>query len=68
MVESMESNKAYIPCGKAGQPEDIANLIAFLADRRLSSYIIGQTIAIDGGSSLIMGMQAFDMMDVLKSQ
>ncbi|KAF1752647.1 hypothetical protein GCK72_019202 [Caenorhabditis remanei] len=66
MVESMESNKAYIPCGKAGQPEDIANLIAFLADRRLSSYIIGQTIAIDGGTSLIMGMQAFDMTDVLK--
>ncbi|VDM82874.1 unnamed protein product [Strongylus vulgaris] len=40
------------------QPEDIANLIAFLADRKASRYIIGQTIIIDGGSMLVTASNA----------
>ncbi|EGT43701.1 hypothetical protein CAEBREN_06008 [Caenorhabditis brenneri] len=63
----IESHKECLPSGKVGQPNDIANIIAFLADRSVSSYIIGQTIAADGGSTLVMGMQAHDMMDILKS-
>lgn len=62
----MESRKECIPCGKMGQPIDIANIIAFLADRKLSSYIIGQSIVADGGSTLVMGMQAHNFMDLLK--
>ncbi|CAL2044241.1 unnamed protein product [Caenorhabditis brenneri] len=63
----IESHKECLPSGKVGQPNDIANIIAFLADRSVSSYIIGQTIAADGGSTLVMGMQAHDMMDILKT-
>ncbi|CAO4378079.1 unnamed protein product [Caenorhabditis nigoni] len=63
----METHKECIPSGSIGKPIDIANIIAFLADRNLSSYIIGQSIVADGGSSLVMGMQAHNMMDILKS-
>ena len=61
------SHKECIPARVAGQPEDIANVIVFLACRQLSSYIVGQSIVADGGSPLVMGMQAHDMMDILKS-
>ncbi|CAL2044240.1 unnamed protein product [Caenorhabditis brenneri] len=63
----IESHKECLPSGKVGQLRDIANILAFLADRSVSSYIIGQTIAADGESTLVMGMQAHDMMDILKS-
>ncbi|EFP00297.1 hypothetical protein CRE_18866 [Caenorhabditis remanei] len=63
----VESHKECIPRGSIGKPIEIANIIAFLADRKLSSYIIGQSIVADGGSTLVMGMQAHDMMDILKS-
>lgn len=36
------------PSGRVGAPEDIAGLAIFLASRA-SAYIVGQTIAIDGG-------------------
>ncbi|MEM7187988.1 MAG: SDR family oxidoreductase [Pseudomonadota bacterium] len=36
------------PRGRVGEPEDIAGLAIFLASRA-SAYIVGQTIAIDGG-------------------
>lgn len=37
-----------IPLNKLGEPEDIANAVAFLASD-LSSYITGQVLVIDGG-------------------
>lgn len=37
-----------IPLGRLGQPEDVANLVVFLASDN-ASYITGQTIAVDGG-------------------
>lgn len=41
---------AMIPVGRAGMPEDVANLVAFLASDK-SSYITGEVICIDGGFS-----------------
>lgn len=37
-----------IPVGELGKPEDIANLVVFLASDK-SGYITGQTINVDGG-------------------
>jgi len=37
-----------IPLGRAGEPEDVANVIAFLAGGG-SSFVIGETIEINGG-------------------
>uniref|UniRef100_A0A1I7UBE7 3-oxoacyl-[acyl-carrier-protein] reductase n=1 Tax=Caenorhabditis tropicalis TaxID=1561998 RepID=A0A1I7UBE7_9PELO len=56
--DSLSVRKHCIPAGMAGNPEDIANIILFLADRKLSSYIIGQSIVADGGSTLVLGLQA----------
>lgn len=41
---------AMIPLGKAGQPEDVANLAAFLASDK-AGYITGEVICVDGGFS-----------------
>ncbi|CAL2044244.1 unnamed protein product [Caenorhabditis brenneri] len=67
MIKSMESRKYCVPCGKVAQPTEVANIILFLADRKLSSYIVGQSIVADGGCSLVMGMHAFDTIDILSS-
>jgi NAD(P)-dependent dehydrogenase (short-subunit alcohol dehydrogenase family) len=42
---------ATIPLGRRGDPSDIANAALFLLSD-LAAYITGQTIAVDGGSSL----------------
>jgi len=41
-----------VPAGRHLQPEDVANLVAFLAGPE-SSMIVGQTIVIDGGLSAV---------------
>jgi len=43
-----EELRNRVPMGRYGQPDEIAELIAFLASDR-SSYITGQNIRIDGG-------------------
>ena len=46
-----EQTRSAIPLGRWGRPEDIAELVAFLAGDR-SSFIIGQCIVADGGYTL----------------
>jgi len=43
-----ESIKQLIPMGRAGTPEEVAELVSFLASEK-SSYITGQVISINGG-------------------
>lgn len=38
--------------GRIGEPYEIGELILFLADNNRSSYIIGQSIVIDGGATI----------------
>lgn len=40
--------KKTIPLGRIGAPQDVAELVAFLASER-ANYITGQTIHVDGG-------------------
>ena len=47
-LESMTKN---IPCGRIGDPKDIANAVFFLASEE-SSYITGQVIHVNGGLTM----------------
>jgi len=44
----LEHSKTTHPLGRVGQPDEVADLIFFLASDR-ASWITGETIAIDGG-------------------
>ena len=49
--EALAQMATQIPLGKLGLPADIANAMLFLASDA-ASYITGQTIVVDGGSTL----------------
>lgn len=40
-----------VPMGKLGQPEDIADMVAFLASDN-AKYVTGQVMAVDGGMTM----------------
>jgi 3-oxoacyl-[acyl-carrier protein] reductase len=43
---------SLIPLGRVGEPEDIANAVAYLADSKLSSWVTGVILTVDGGHSV----------------
>jgi 3-oxoacyl-[acyl-carrier protein] reductase len=49
--EAWRAAVAQIPLGRLGRPDDIAQVIAFLLDRR-AAYLTGQVIHVDGGLTL----------------
>jgi 3-oxoacyl-[acyl-carrier protein] reductase len=49
LEEALQLRAAEIPLGSIGAPEDVANLIVFLASDR-ARYITGTTIQVDGGA------------------
>ncbi|CAF3072442.1 unnamed protein product [Rotaria sp. Silwood2] len=47
----MEDLLKTVPLGRVGYPDDIANLVSFLASKN-SDYITGQSILVNGGTNL----------------
>ena len=47
----LERSKTTHPLGRPGQPNDIAEMIVFLASEK-ASWMTGETIPIDGGRHL----------------
>lgn len=46
--EGLEQAKGFIPIGRVGEPEDIADVIEFLTSHS-ARYMTGQVITVDGG-------------------
>ncbi len=44
----LEARSASIPLGRFGRPEELADLVAYLASEK-NGYITGTTILVDGG-------------------
>jgi len=49
--------RSLVPLGRYGRPQEVASSIIFLLDEAMSSYVTGQTLAVDGGFT-IGGLQA----------
>ena len=49
--EVMQGMLSQVPLGRPGKPEDVANVVAFLASSR-ADYITGQVISVDGGMAM----------------
>lgn len=52
--EELARKEAAIPWGRAGRPEEVADLVLFLLSER-AGYITGATVTIDGALSLVVG-------------
>lgn len=50
MEEAIRLEEGRVPMGFLGEPEDVANLVVFLASQK-ARYITGTTIQVDGGST-----------------
>ena len=50
-TESEAAGGLNTPAGRGGSPEEVANMIVFLASEK-ASYITGQTFIVDGGNTI----------------
>lgn len=50
LEEAIKESSAYIPLGRFGKPEEIANAVVFLASDE-SSFVTGHLLLVDGGNT-----------------
>ena len=55
--DELRTKEAAIPWGRAGKPEEVANLVAYLLSSE-ADYITGTTVTIDGALSLTIAQGA----------
>ena len=55
--DELKAKEAAIPWGRAGTPEDVANLVLFLPSPA-ADYITGATVTVDGALSLTVALGA----------
>lgn len=53
LSEVRQQSVAGVPLGRLGSPDELANLVVFLASTA-ASYITGQAIMVDGGASMML--------------
>jgi 3-oxoacyl-[acyl-carrier protein] reductase len=49
--DGVEQAAARVPLGRVGEPDDIADVILFLASRQ-ARYVTGQVVVADGGLAI----------------
>jgi 3-oxoacyl-[acyl-carrier protein] reductase len=49
--EVKDQIRGQVPMGRFGEPEEVAQVVAFLAGET-AGYVTGQTIAVDGGMTM----------------
>ncbi|TMB95118.1 MAG: SDR family oxidoreductase [Chloroflexi bacterium] len=50
MADAVQLEESRVPMGFLGEPEDVANMVVFLASGK-ARYVTGTTIQVDGGST-----------------
>lgn len=56
VADNLDALVAQIPLGRAGTPDDIAQMAVAVLSERFGRYVAGTTIDVDGGISLISWM------------
>ncbi len=58
VADNLDALVAQIPLGRAGTPDDIAQVAVAILSERFGRYVVGTTVEVDGGMGLISWIPA----------